>query len=222
MHPEGAEQPATAASPTAPRHAPGFRSEEGNHIHNQICMEMLDLPPPPLLPPPLLPQAGPEAGHQDTMPVLSRHREQLFSQYPEASHDPTTCLTHCCTHRAGERGNTLPVQPHRPQPTHRPCLPGLFLKSTQTSSLSQYPAPQCPGALPASPECALEQRGLHRHACSVTSKKKHAPPKRSSRTPWAALAKLWAHGQHVDSPPLAKKTGPEQRFGGCRHTTTVE
>lgn len=51
-------------------------------------------------------------------PVLSWHRECLFSRHPEASQDSTTRLRHCFTHpgpsRTGKRGDRLPVQSHHP------------------------------------------------------------------------------------------------------------
>lgn len=190
MYPEGAEQPATGASPAAPRHAPGFRSEEGNHIRNQICMEMLDLPPPPLLPP-----AGPEAGHQDTMPALCWRREQLFSQHPEASHNPATRLTHPCAHQAGEKGDTLPVQSHCP-PTTPPALPArpvLKIHTNQSSvSVSSSPMPRGSARLPTT--CPRAMRPP-RTRMQCHTPKSTPPPKRSSRT----RGQHWPSCGHMDS-----------------------
>lgn len=120
-----------------PRVSEACVSEEGIHVH----MEMPGLPPPHGC-----------SHHRDRrqetrtpMPALSWHKERLFSQHPEASHDSVARLRHCFTHpgpgRAGKRGDRLPVQSHYPNRPTESCPSGLVLKSTQTSPRPQYPAP---------------------------------------------------------------------------------
>lgn len=114
-------------------------SKESIHIHAEVP----DLPPPCLLPPPAL-----ETGNQDTdastlvaqgtpLPPVPRGISQLHHLFKAQLHPPWAWQGW------KERGQApCPVTP-----PHWSCPPGLSLKSTQTSPLPQYLAPQCPGAL---------------------------------------------------------------------------
>ena len=214
----GADQPATNASPASPqpRHAPGFRSpgERGRHLHG-------DAGPASTTAAPTTRPGGRKPGHQRQHPPGTGNT----SQHPEAPHNSAAHPRHHFTHpgpgRAGKRGRAArPVPP--PQPPHSPAH--------QAASQNLHPPPsapapgsQCPGALctPRAPRgsahlpTACPTATWPPQTCVQRRAQKSTPKNAAERDAVGSAGQ--AVGAWMATPLAAEKTGPEQRFGGCRH-----